>query len=387
MVAMMVIERNLIYQSANPQSSHTNKIGHTSKSIGRAEGDRDKHCYYIAFEGMSEFNYFTIIRSFKESLGIKQDIVIKTLIREEPNKDTTEIDYFRDSVIEYKYLVKEGKYKKRQLAGSIVENLCKEVRRKYKEQYQSNINNDFLYLFSIFVQKLLIKKLSDYVNNKGDIENVTDAITDSIELINSLEFDDIKQQTELNGFGEKYVELMMKLIKDSLLTMDRPKEDMRKLSFDEKLDIFALVIDRDQWCKDRNVEDYSKYIYRCKYIDKISLHITNPAFEFWLMMHFDYFDKKFDDDDNYTDLIKNRKKFYEGKWTNYAEIELDKYFKKRGTSYNKYDLDHRLFIKDDCKPIKHALDIVGTYPTDNDELLNHIGSSVGELLNRIIENR
>ena len=152
MVATMVIERNLIYPSANSQSSHTNKTGHTSKPIKRVEGDRDKHCYYIAFEGMTEFNYFTIIRSYKKSLGIEQDIEIKTLYREEPNKNNTDIDYFRESVIEYKHLIRDGKYTVRQLAGTIVENLCKEVKDKYKNQYGfTKYHYGILYQISICI--------------------------------------------------------------------------------------------------------------------------------------------------------------------------------------------------------------------------------------------
>lgn len=97
--------------------------------------------------------------------------------------------------------------------------------------------------------------------------------------------------------------------------------------------------------------------------DCVNLGLTNPYFEFWLLLHFDIID-------NYSEKdIKN--------------LDLKKELKRILGSYN----SSRLRFSDFKDGIGNALNNVEKFENKNLEfLLDNIGSTVGNLMNELLYN-
>lgn len=135
------------------------------------------------------------------------------------------------------------------------------------------------------------------------------------------------------------------------------------ISFDKDLDKICFIVDRDKYPKER----YDEVIEICKK-EKYFLFVTNPCFEFWLLLHFiDCINI------NQAELKKNKRQ------TNsctFIEKELSGHLK----SYK-----NKRFRFDDIKNrINQALQNVKKYCTDNEGLEFQLGSSLGGLIKELI---
>lgn len=134
-----------------------------------------------------------------------------------------------------------------------------------------------------------------------------------------------------------------------------------EISYDKELDEICIIVDRDEKSFTENQYDY--VLKKCR-DNNYSLFVTNPCFEFWLLMHYD----------DVTDLDKEkiRKNEKISSKNSFLQSEL----KKRLESYkkNKYNANELVLNVD--KAIKNS----SKYCNDIEELRYKIGTNLADLI-------
>jgi len=137
--------------------------------------------------------------------------------------------------------------------------------------------------------------------------------------------------------------------------------------FDDCHDIFWIVVDREvQESKKTNL---LKAIESCKE-NYINIALTNPAFEFWLLLHFDI--NEYDE----SDLLENKKTTKKGK--RFLEKELSKKIDR----YDKANFSTEFIT---LKNISLALRQEKLFENELEEIVNNLGSNVGTLIEEILD--
>lgn len=140
------------------------------------------------------------------------------------------------------------------------------------------------------------------------------------------------------------------------------------LTYEEGFDQICLIVDRD---KDSFVStpenDQYKYVLdKCREMG-FQFCVTNPCFEFWLLLHFDEvftLDKE--------KLLDNPKVTVKRR---YAEDELRKIF----PGYNKSSYHAEILVKE----IDKAIENEKKFCEDIEELECSVGSNIGRLITRM----
>ena len=134
-------------------------------------------------------------------------------------------------------------------------------------------------------------------------------------------------------------------------------------------DKICLILDRDY--SSFKEYQYDKVLEICKDY-KFSLGISNPNFEFYLLLHLT--DGKSLDHGK----VKNNPNITRKK--KYVEFELNREMKKLTTAYRKNKYDAELLIK----RFSDLKENVAGYATDNLKLKNEIGTSVHYIIEEIL---
>jgi len=217
------------------------------------------------------------------------------------------------------------------------------------------INND---------NKVSIKEIKNKINNYNKDNGGSIKIDEIINNINnSYKDNDIIEFAELENF---LFTILKKEIYEDFVTNFTKYFDSQNITYSKETDSINMVIDRD---KDNFFsEQYRQVSSFCKK-NEINLYVSNPNFEFWLLLHF----KGIKD-------IDKEKCFLNPKVTNkkrYLEQVL-----KEICNYNKRKLDFGKF-----EPyIKNAIENEKQFCENVDGLENNLGSNVGLLMNKIIKN-
>lgn len=139
------------------------------------------------------------------------------------------------------------------------------------------------------------------------------------------------------------------------------------ITYDKNYDKICCIFDRDK--KSFNSRQYDTVLKICQ-TNGFYLCISNPCFEFWLLMHFEEvmgIDRE--------KLLENKKA--NGK--NYAHKQLRTVAKKYDLAFDKSDYDAVFFIK----RLDIALANTKFFSEDNQNLKNTLGSSVGVLIREL----
>lgn len=132
--------------------------------------------------------------------------------------------------------------------------------------------------------------------------------------------------------------------------------------FEKDFDRIWIIFDRDK--KDTTVDQIRTLIDFSEDNDCVYLGLTNPYFEFWLLLHFDIID------------VFSKKDI--------KDLDLKKELRKILGGYN----SSRLRFSDFKDGIGTALNNVEKFENQNIELLlNNIGSTVGNLMNELLDNK
>lgn len=284
--------------------------------------------YFLVYEGSdTEVVYFDAIRSLREDIGINPLIELIPIIRS---------------------FSEEGWSNPKKILDRVIENLQESKEKSIS--YESLLNRIMDYLYEIKVlttskvmarniwktmHRICTEKLQKSLNDV--VEDVSDVCTVLIEVL--------KEEYEVGNI----VEDISSIIKDGGLT------------YEEGFDQICLIVDRD---KDSFVSDQYDYVLnKCKEIG-FQFCVTNPCFEFWLLLHFD---EVFDLDKE--KLLDNPKITTKRR---YAENELRRIY----PHYNKSSYQAEVLVKS----IDKAIENEKKFCEDIEELKTSIGSNIGELV-------
>lgn len=259
--------------------------------------------------------------------------------------------------------------------------------------YTEGIKTEYIYFSELIKSKVVsdnIKVMPIKRNNSGSSNpyTIVQDIVSSLEDLNGMSD---KEKNKLKKFAENYsgfniteflkcVDYVKKLCQKYRQHVSNESEVtnflqfLSKMStFDKEYDNICIIIDRDQ-------HSFTEYQYEqtlklCEE-NNFKLGITNPCFEFYLLLHFDNIDNL-----KIKDIKENKKK---GKKT-FVERELNEKIKElptsNGTGFKKNNYNAIHFINN----FDVGLENVKKYSLKNTELKDNVGSSVFEIVKELIE--
>jgi len=149
------------------------------------------------------------------------------------------------------------------------------------------------------------------------------------------------------------------------------KEKKEKYGYEKKYDEFWIVIDREK--QETRRDNILKILPICKSND-IQIAITNPVFEFWVLLHIvDDILSKYSADKLYKNRkISTKKRFLDKELSNI----LGSYSKKMGK-----------FPKEiiTIENIKKAIEQEKLFENEVEKIIDNLGSNIGVLIQRIIK--
>lgn len=179
---------------------------------------------------------------------------------------------------------------------------------------------------------------------------------------------DLSDMVEDIDFTENFIS--EELQKNNVQDIIEDFQDIIKendLSYEVGFDRICIIIDRDK--KSFKEEQYDYVLKKCKEKD-FELYVTNPCFEFWLLLHFDDIDKldrkKLNDNCNVTGKKK------------YTEMELCTRLK--GYKKNRYNGEELIINLD------KALENEKKFCEDVEKLKDLLGCNIGLLIKKMREN-
>lgn len=246
----------------------------------------------------------------------------------------------------------EGWSNPKKILDRIIQNL-----RESKEQsisYESLLNRIMDYLYEIKVistSKVLARNIWKTMQQACDeqLQKSLDDMVGDIESACNILIGALKEEYEVVNI----VEDISGIIKDGGLT------------YEEGFDQICLIVDRD---KDSFVStpenDQYKYVLdKCREMG-FQFCVTNPCFEFWLLLHFD---EVFDLDEE--KLLENPRVTAKRR---YAEDELRKIYSR----YSKSSYHAEALVKD----IDKAIENEKKFCEDIEKLECSVGSNIGKLI-------
>lgn len=294
--------------------------------------------YFLIYEGSNtEVIYFDAVRTMRESIGINPLIELIPIIRS---------------------FSEEGWSNPKKILDRVIENL-----RESKEQfisYESLLNRIMDYLYEtkvITTSKILARNIWKTMLQTCDkkLKKSTEDRVDNIETSCKILMEDLCEEYEVVNI----VEDISEIIKDSGLT------------YEEGFDQICLIVDRD---KDSFIStpENNQYKYVLDKCNKMGFQfcVTNPCFEFWLLLHFD---EVFELDEE--KLLNNSKVTAKRR---YAENELRKIW----PGYNKSSYHSEKLVKN----IDKAIENEKKFCEDIEQLENSVGSNIGRLVQKMRQN-
>lgn len=294
--------------------------------------------YFLIYEGSdTEVIYFDAVRTMRESIGINPLIELIPIIRS---------------------FSEEGWSNPKKILDRVIENL-----RESKEQfisYESLLNRIMDYLYEtkvITTSKVLARNIWKTMLQTCDkkLKKSTEDRVDNIEISCKILIEDLREEYEVVNI----VEDISEIIKDSGLT------------YEEGFDQICLIVDRD---KDSFIStpENNQYKYVLDKCNKMGFQfcVTNPCFEFWLLLHFD---EVFELDKE--KLLNNPKVTAK---RHYAENELRKIW----PGYNKSSYHSEKLVKN----IDKAIENEKKFCEDIEKLENSVGSNIGRLVQKMRQN-
>lgn len=277
--------------------------------------------YFLIYEGeVTEPMYFSGIIVNRKRLAINQSLSLISVLRSLEDLSKSHPKYALKIANDIKSQSTENVISKGNLFKSIVDFIKNEDRLDKEElinladHYIKNYANDLIDLYEI--DNIIIDIYKD-----DTFKNITS------DIINYLEFQRIT------------------------------------LDYNPKIDVINLIVDRDKG--NFKSHQYDNLVKKCKE-NNISLYISNPCFEAWLLMHFEEFDNL-----DFDKLLENKRVNSKRKSRKYSDKMLSEII-----GYNKSNLNFDIFVDRIDESIKREK----KYCEDIEELKNKIGSNAGILI-------
>lgn len=290
--------------------------------------DEVKKKYFLVYEGKdTEAIYFEAVEALRENISINPLIEVVPIIRSYSEEGWSNPKKILDRIIQNIDEMKTGEVSYETLLNWIMD--------YFQEQGVLGNNRSLAKSYWDTMQQICREKLQVSLDEK--INNP--------QLAFKLIFDILKEETK----PENIVVDIPKIIQSSSLT------------FSEDVDKICLVVDRDK--ESFTTEQYDYVLEQCE-IRKYGLYVTNPCFEFWLLMHFD--------DVTELDFALLRDNPKVSAQRRYCEQEL----RKRLPRYSKSGYDAIRLVSN----VKKAITNEKLYCEDVVKLKDTIGSNVGILI-------
>ena len=136
-----------------------------------------------------------------------------------------------------------------------------------------------------------------------------------------------------------------------------------RLSYEAGFDKMCIVVDRDK--ESFTSEQFTEVLKKCSE-KNYSLYVSNPCFEFWLLLHYD----------GVTELDKNKLKENAKVSRNKRYVELELHKKMKGYKKTKYDDSIALNVD---KAIKNMF----KFCYDEKKLIDSVGTNLGRLIEEL----
>lgn len=224
----------------------------------------------------------------------------------------------------------------------------------------------------------VVKEIDKFLNLVKSCENECKNFEEKLEkVLNTYEID-LNNETKENLKNyiknynydkneQEFFEGLKTLIKNEVI-VDRIKSIQELEGIDLEYDEINIIIDRDY--KSFTEEQFWNVINICKE-KNYNLGLTNPCFEFWLLLHFT-------DCSEYNDAeIKEN-----GKKTSRKRF-LEKCLSDKLGTYKK----NRIHFDNYKEKVELAINNVENYCKDVEKLNDNIGSSLGSIIERLIKNK
>ncbi|ETT11987.1 RloB-like protein [Fusobacterium sp. CM21] len=297
--------------------------------------DRTRKKYFLVFEGSrTEEIYFDTINELKGKIGINPLIEIISIERTYSEYGWSNPKKILEQLLKDLEEIEDGKLSYKTLVDKIMEIIVEDKNFSLKISKKSNLK----------------EVIEDIENEIESLENTVKNIEeDCITLLSIITKKVFLVKEEIANILEKVLENI----------------GNQQITYSEDIDKMCLIVDRDK--KSFKEEQYNYVKEECKR-KNFKFYVTNPCFEFWLLLHFDEVHSI------------NREKLLENKRASskvrYVESELKKYF-----PYNKNKYNAELLIE----KIDLAIENEKRFCEDIEELKDKLGSNIGLLIKELKE--
>ncbi len=296
-----------------------------------SESDRTVKKYFLVYEGSdTEQIYFNAVNSARIEIGINPLIELIPIVRSHSEEGWSNPKKILDRLIKDIEESKTGLLSYETLLNRIMDYF-------YEEEVFGTVKpSKTIWDLLVFICK---NKLFKQMNDK--VQNVETECTNIISLLSN----ELKTENIISDITE--------VIKNGGIT------------YGEDIDKICLIVDRDRksFISAPGNNQYAYVMNKCNE-KKFGFYITNPCFEFWLLLHFE---EVFNID--YSKMLINPRVTAK---RNYAEDELKKLIPNyRKTRYDAVSLVNR---------IDKAIENENKFCEDIKELEYSLGSNVGKLI-------
>ena len=295
--------------------------------------DRTRKKYFLVCEGnRTEEIYFNAINELKDKIGINPLIEIISIERTYTEEGWSNPKKILEQLLKDLEEIENGKISYKTLVDKIIEIIMED------EKISSKI------LKEISSEKMIENIKNDIESLDNIVENVEEDCEFLLNMIIKKLFLTIEEIPNI-------LEIVLKNIEN------------KQITYSEDIDKMCLIVDRDK--KSFKEEQYNYVKEECKK-KNFKLYVTNPCFEFWLLLHFDEVHLI-----NKEELLENKRASSK---VRFVESELKKYF-----PYNKNKYNAELLIE----KIDLAIENEKRFCEDIEGLKNELGSNVGLLIQEL----
>lgn len=303
-----------------------------SKTFGERKhvlvSDNPKKKYFVAYEGSeTERLYFDGIKTIKEKLGINSLLEIVPILRSCNEDGWSHPIRVLSCLMEFLHQMQTGEYKISSIIEWTIDYLVDEKIIKNCELTEEEVR----------------QHLQEWFLTETKI-----ALDDTV-----VTFDDIAEQVSIS--------LRNKISIDKCIANLKQYLSKQPITYDPSYDNVCIIVDRDR--QSFKETQYESVVKTCT-DEGFQLYITNPCFEFWLLMHFD--------EVHNLDMEKVKGNVKVNKKCKYTESELRKLVK----GYKKDNIQFFAF----ADKIADAIRNEKSFAEDVAELKNAIGSNIGLLI-------
>ena len=297
--------------------------------------DRTIKKYFLVFEGnRTEEIYFNAINELKDKIGINPLIEIISIERTYTEEGWSNPKKILEQLLKDLGEIENGKISYKTLVDKIIEIIMED--EKISSKILKEISSE--------------KMIENIKNDIESLDNIVENVEEDCEFL-------------LNMIIKKLF-LTIEEIPNILETVLKNIEN-KQITYSEDIDKMCLIVDRDK--KSFKEEQYNYVKEECKK-KNFKLYVTNPCFEFWLLLHFDEVHLI-----NKEELLENKRASSK---VRFVESELKKYF-----PYNKNKYNAELLIE----KIDLAIENEKKFCENIEELKDKLGSNIGLLIKELKE--